>query len=492
MPAAFDFPTGTDIWVPSGGDPQIAHGVDTPGIVARLVPAVSYQQARDAIGRMIRSRERYENAIVEIVSLRTMLVGEIRPTVLAIAAGALLLLFVACANAAHLLLARVGARRREFSVRRAVGASRLHLVQQVLCEGLVLSAVASVAAVLAAQWSVDALRGMIPETVHGADAIEVNLRTLVATGALGVAITIGFAGGPALSVWPRHALDALRTGALTTDSLGWRRFRHLLVAAEVAAACVLLSGAITVVRLVEDLTTVDIGIDHENAVTFRLMFPLVTYPTLESRRTALQRIEEEIGALPNVQSAGVTDQLPGAADQLLSGIPLLHETLPQPAEQSERYAVPLIASPDYFRAAGVQLLAGRFFTASDNRGTYPVSIVNERAARALGVRPDELVGARLIVPASGRPNTWSEIVGVVADVMFQGRKDKFQLPSTGLWRRLRDVRMTHGSWRGAPVPRRRSRRFVPRWRASTPPCRSITCARSRRFEPTRSPIAVLR
>ena len=118
MPAAFDFPTGTDIWVPNGGDFQIAQGVDTPGIVARLVPAVSYQQARDAIGRTIRSRERYEKAIVEIVSLRTILVGEIRPTVLAIAAGALLLLFVACVNAAHLLLARVGARSREFSVRR--------------------------------------------------------------------------------------------------------------------------------------------------------------------------------------------------------------------------------------------------------------------------------------------------------------------------------------------------------------------------------------
>ena len=178
MAAAFDFPTGTDIWVPNGGDSQIAHGVHTPGIVARLVPAVSYQQARDAIGRMIRSTEHYENAIVEIASLRTMLIGEIRPTVLVIAAGALLLLFVACANAAHLLLARVGARSREFSVRRAVGASRLQLARQVLCEGLVLSTVASVAAVLAAEWSVDALRSMIPETIHGADAIEVNLRNI--------------------------------------------------------------------------------------------------------------------------------------------------------------------------------------------------------------------------------------------------------------------------------------------------------------------------
>ena len=200
MPAAFDFPTGTEIWIPNGGDAQIAEGVYTPGIVARLVPAVSYQQARDAIGRTIRSSERYEKAVVEIVSLRTILVGEIRPTILAVAAGALLLLLVACANAAHLLLARVGARSREFSVRRAVGASRPQLAQQVLCEGFVLSTIASVGAMFAAQWSVDALRSMIPETIYGAAAIDVNLRTLVATGALGVAITIGFAGGPALSV----------------------------------------------------------------------------------------------------------------------------------------------------------------------------------------------------------------------------------------------------------------------------------------------------
>ena len=67
------------------------------------------------------------------------------------------------------------------------------------------------------------------------------------------------------------------------------------------------------------------------------MFPRSTYPTVASRRTALQRIEEEVNAIPNVQFTGVTDQLPGAADQLLVGIPLLHETLPQPAEQSARY-----------------------------------------------------------------------------------------------------------------------------------------------------------
>ena len=100
-----------------------------------------------------------------------------------------------------------------------------------------------------------------------------------------------------------------------------------------AAACVLLSGAITVVRLVENLTAVDIGIDHQNAMTFRLMLPRSTYPTVESRRAALQRVEQEISAIPNVRLNGTTDQLPGAADQLLGSIPLLHETLPQPAEQ---------------------------------------------------------------------------------------------------------------------------------------------------------------
>ena len=107
--------------MPNGGDFQIAQGVDTPGIVARLVPAVSYQQARDAIGRTIRSRERYEKAIVGYREPSHDSGGEIRPTVLAIAAGALLLLFVACVNAAHLLLARVGARSREFSIRGAGG-----------------------------------------------------------------------------------------------------------------------------------------------------------------------------------------------------------------------------------------------------------------------------------------------------------------------------------------------------------------------------------
>jgi putative ABC transport system permease protein len=427
MAARFDFPQGSDVWIPNGADAQILVGSQV-GILARLRSDVSVQQARDAIRAVLLSDARHGAAegVIALSSLRDVLVGHVRPTVIALAAGALLLLLVACANAAHLLLARVAARRREFSVRRAVGASRGLLVQQVLCEGFVLSALASGAAVVAAYWSVDALRALVPDTVYGANTIAVDLGTMFATGALGVLITFGFALGPALSVWQQHALDAMRSGSFATEGPRWRIFRRTLVVAEIAAACVLLSGAVTIVRLIATLTAADTGVANQDAVTFRLTLPVSRYAglqraaRLEAFRNTIQRIEEEVRQTPNVRSIGVVDQLPGRLDWPVRSIPVLHEQLPQPTDDSDRRAVHLTVSADYFTAAGVRLLAGRPFTAADDRGAYPVSIASASLARALGLQPAELVGARLIVPGTQRPNTWSEVVGVVGDVMLTG------------------------------------------------------------------------
>lgn len=178
MPAQFDFPVGTDIWVPHGGDRQIGGDVQTPKLLARLRHGVGYPQARDAIGQVIRLRHR--QATIILTSLRDVLVGNVRRTVVAVLAGALLLLLIACGNAAHLLLARVMARDREFAVRRALGASNAQLIRQVLTEGMLIACLASAVAVLAMTWSMDALRRLIPEAIHGADDIAVDVRVAAA------------------------------------------------------------------------------------------------------------------------------------------------------------------------------------------------------------------------------------------------------------------------------------------------------------------------
>jgi predicted permease len=347
-------------------------------------------------------------------------VGDVRPTLVAIAAGSLLLLLVACANAAHLLLGHIATRSREFTVRRAVGASRSQLVQQVLCEGIVLSATALLAAIAASRWSTDVIRSLAPSGVYGLDNIVVDGRTLIAAAGIGIVTTLVFALGPALSAWPAHALDMLRTASVATDTTRSSRLRQLLVIGEVATACVLLCGALVLLRVLLNLNAVDTGISRENALTFRLMLPEGTYPDSDAVRTIVNRLEDQLHRTPSVQTVGFTSQLPGAADRLIGGVPLLHEELPQPANPADRLVPLLTVTPDYFAAAGIRVLAGRAFTAQDNFYAYPVVVVSERVADLLGVRPSELVGDRLIVPGGQRGNTWSVVVGVVADVMMHG------------------------------------------------------------------------
>jgi putative ABC transport system permease protein len=421
MPPQFDFPAGSDVWIPNGADGQLLDAGSAPAVLGRLRPRVSYQQARDALRATLVPDHSDGRAVITLTSLRDVLVGSVRATVVAVAIGAMLVLLVSCANAAHLLLTRVGARHREFSVRRAVGASRGQLLQQVLCEGLVLSTAASCAAIVAAHWAVDGVRGFVPEKMYGANAIAVDMRTLVATAQIGIVTTIAFALGPALSVWPRQVLESIRTGGLTTEAPRWRRFRGVLVVAEVAVACVLLTGAVTLVRVVGNLKDADVGVANQEALTFRLMLPVLRYRGREAPRGALERIERELQGTPTVRSVGLVDQLPGAVDSWgVRGIPLLHEHLPQPSDGFNRLALHLTASPDYFAAAGIRLLAGRAFTNSDTFATYPVCIASEGVARALGIEPARLIGARMIVPGTQRINTWSEVVGVVADVLIGG------------------------------------------------------------------------
>jgi predicted permease len=305
-------------------------------------------------------------------------------------------------------------------VRRAVGASRGQLLQQVLCEGAILTITALIAALVAARWCLDLLRGILPEGIHGVGDLGIDGRTLVAAMAVATLSLLAFAIGPALSAWPRHALDTLRTGTLTTDSVRSRRLRQLLVVGEVTITCVLLCAAVGLTRLLFTLTAADIGVAHENALTFRLMLPTDTYGTVEAQRAVLARIERELIGTGAVQAVGITSQLPGATDGLSRTIPLLHERLPQPSDQADRFAILLTITPGYFSAAGIRLIAGRTFTDADNFFAYPVTIVSERVARVLGVAPADLVGDRLIVTGGQRGNTWSVVVGVVADVMQDG------------------------------------------------------------------------
>jgi putative ABC transport system permease protein len=386
-------------------------------VIARLNEGVAAASARDRVLGATALKGQAA-AAVQVAPLREALVGAVRPIALAVWIAAGLVLLVACINAANLLLARVARRQREFAVRRALGATRGRLIRQVVLESLVLSALGALASIPAAIWTLQAARVLLPATLHGVADLGIDGRTIFAAGGLALVATLLFGFGPSLSIRPLSSADAVHAAAPGGDRF-WRRVRSGLLVAEIAIALVLLAGATALVQEIREVMAIDIGVRGERALAIELSLPRATYRTVDDHRAFFARADEVLRAVPGVEEVGVTSQLPGRAPALLV---VQHVAIEghAPAAAERHDALLLTASPGYFAAAGIDLIAGRAFTNGDRPGTESVVIVSESFARLLDLQPAQLIGAR--VPSQDAAAT---IVGVVRDVRLQGPERPF-------------------------------------------------------------------
>jgi predicted permease len=212
------------------------------------------------------------------------------------------------------------------------------------------------------------------------------------------------------------AADLLRTKSSSTSDPFWRRFRSALVVAELAIALLLIAGAATVGRTVSTLMRVDLGATGERALTVETTLPLARYDSLERLALFDEQLEAAVKRIPGVESVGATNRLPGARE-LGVGRSIMVEGRPAP-EGAKRAASYLSASPDYFQAIGIPLVAGRHFTSIDRAGSPPVAMISESVARRVGLSPDEAVGQRIAIGLQG--SSLAAIVGVVRDVRLLG------------------------------------------------------------------------
>ena len=417
MPPRYAFPEYAEVWMPTGADNQITGAAFAPSGIARLAPGVTIP---DALKETERIKYRGEpkhpmDQDVRITPLREELVGSVRPLFGIVAAAGLLVLLVACINTANLLLARISSREREISVRRALGASRARLVRYLLCESALISVMAGLLAVPAAILTLSAVRLLLPATLHGVAEVAIDGRAALVTSLLSLACTVLFGLAPSLSAPGGFGGTILRAGSSTATPF-WRRFRGALVAAEIAAGLVLLAGAITIVNTVTTLMRADIGARGERVLALQLTLPMAKYDTRPRVSEFSDRLEQRLRALPGVESAAVASMLPGSREVGV-GLRIAVEGLPE--QKVESHALLVRASPEYFRTLGIDLLAGRAFTAADGPSAPPVAIVSERVARAYGLEPSQLIGRRYQDSFSQKPS-FSEIVGVVRDVRHRG------------------------------------------------------------------------
>ncbi|HEV2861401.1 MAG TPA: ABC transporter permease [Pyrinomonadaceae bacterium] len=416
---SFEFVTdATDFWMPI--DPT-APGYQSRGAIfldsiGRLKQGVTVEQARadlDIVASRLAEQYQDSNAGigVRLAAAQEELVGDVRPTLLVLLGAVGFVLLIACANVANLLLARSAGRHREIAVRRALGAWRARIVRQLLTESVLLAMAGGLLGLLFALWGVRLLSAFVPENVPRFNETSIDLRVLGFTLAASLLTGLLFGLAPALQSSRVDLNEALKEGGRGgTEGRGRRRFRSLLIVVEVALSLVLLVGAGLLIKSFVKLRNTDPGFDASNTLTASLSPAAVRYDTDEKVNDFYRLLVERVRALPGVESVGGVNPLPLSDNNLSFSFSVVGQA-PLPPGQGQSASARFV-TPDYFRAQGVPLRAGRVFTEADKKGAPAVLVVNEAFARRYlpGVDP---LGQRLRL---GVNRIEGEVVGVVGDI----------------------------------------------------------------------------
>ncbi len=393
-----------DVWLPFNqlGFAKLSRAGHYCHTVARLAPAITIEQAQAGMNIIASSLEAQHpedaNWRIQLKPLHDDLVNQARPTLLILAGTVAFVLLIACVNVANLLLARSAVRQREMAIRSAIGATRARLVRQLLTESVTLAAVGGALGLLVAWWGVRTLVAISPDQLPRVQAIGLDLRVVLATAAASIFCGILFGLAPALAA----GTDTRRGSP-----------RGIFVAAQIAMSFVLLTGAGLFIRSFVAISRVDPGFNPRGVLT---MNTALSVPKLfGARRYAAfyERFTEELSRLPGVSAAGAASNLPwtGSSDNTLFGI----QGRPGPSTPTLQ-ARSVSVSPDYLRAIGVPLLAGRWLSTADNFDAPKVALVNQALALQYWPSEQACIGQRIYTRNPMDSDAAITIIGVTGNV----------------------------------------------------------------------------
>ena len=440
VPQGFDFPRGSQLWVPTTLDRATdgfpispTRGIFIVFMVARRKPGVTPGQAATEMNRLtfaIRAlypKEFRKNAfrndlVIGATPLQDHLTGQVRPALLMLLGAVGLVLLIACANVANLLLARAGSRQRELAVRLALGSGRARIIRQMLTESLVLAVPGGLAGIGLAWLAVHVLDALKPAILVRYPPITIDWRVLTFTFALMLATSLLFGIVPALSAARIHIQEALKSAGLThSASRGAARIRKTLVVTEIGVSLVLLIGAGLLIRSFIHLAHTKLGFPSDHLLTFRMM---AIGPMDRDYGPFYAEVLDRLQHLPMARSATLAQDIPlGDEDFYQTGrIRVLGRPLVAFADRP--IINNTIVSPEFFRTLGVPLKNGRIFDAHDfvrrpapaNHGFLPSEpvLVNEAFVRRIFPNENPL-GRHIGYGPDNFNATWT-IVGVVGDI----------------------------------------------------------------------------
>ncbi|WP_141331070.1 ABC transporter permease [Myxococcus sp. AB025B] len=440
MPESFDYPAGTQLWIPRELERRLtSRTAHNWRVVGRLADGVSLEAARaelTGIARELVGLHGQETNMrdVAVVSLRENLVGPVRPTLYLLLGAAAFLLLVAGANVTNLLLARAASRGRELAVHVALGAGPGALVRRFIAESLVLSLAGGALGALFATWSVHALLALEPGHLPRVAEVDVNATALLFALGLSLVLAVGLGLVTALRSGRQSPWATLtQAGRTQTGGGSADQARRALVVGQLALALVLLVGAALLGRSMLGLLSLDPGYRTEDVAVLSLVLPPVKDKDAPQARHNIQLQEEllsRLGALPGVRAVGAVNVFPLEGGSGGDGTFLVlnrpdevknFDDFGRLAHEPERTgsAEYRVASEGYFHAMDIPLVRGRLFDANDTMESPHVALISESLAKARW--PDEDPLGKLIQFGNmdGDLRAFT-IVGVVADVRERG------------------------------------------------------------------------
>jgi len=421
MPPNFNWPETADFWIPPTLSPKDAEerADHVLTMTARLKPGVSQKQAEAEI-EAIYARLRTANPVAlknwsaNVQGFADRWRQGIRTMMIIMSMAVAFVLLIACANVANLMLARAATRKREISVRLALGASRGRIVRSLLTESLLLSfagaALGTALAILGNRLWI----GMIPLELPFWMKFQVDLPVLLFTVLVAAISAVLFGLVPAFQSSDLKLSETIReSSAQGGQSQSRHRARSALVVAEVALSLTLLVASGLMIRSFFAMIDSEHLVRSEGVLTGHFLMPIAEWKTDSTRRVFCDRVLPLVRAIPGVRSASLTTVLP--LNRNSDGRRIVSETgkhndpeHPFQTNYTECY-------PEYFATLGIAIRSGRDFTWDDGPGAPAVVIVNQSLARALWPNQDPL-GQRLKFVSDDRKLGWRTVIGVVADV----------------------------------------------------------------------------
>jgi predicted permease len=410
--------------------------------IARLKPGVTLAQANADVGRMLPivlrkfaappgfSAKLFEEARIRpnLRPLKQDVVGDLGKVLWVLMGSIGLVLLIACANVANLLLVRAEGRQQELAVRRALGADSAQIAWEFLAESVVLGLLGGVLGLGLANIALRVLLVLAPVYLHRVDNITIDSEVLVFTLFLSLLTGVLFGLVPVVKYARSSVTSALRAGGRTlSQSREAHRARNTLVILQTALAAVLLISSGLMIRTFQALRHVDPGFSGRSELqTLRIFIPEAQIKDPERVIRTFQEIQRKLAGIPGVSSAAFANTIPTdgntSTDLLFADDRTYREGQLPPLR---RYN---FVAPGFFDTMGTHLVAGRDLTWSDIFDQHEVTLISENMAREMWKTPGAALGKRV---REGMKDPWREIVGVVADVRWDGADQK--APTACYW-----------------------------------------------------------